>query len=204
MDCGAYFVWICFLFSFSPSGFLNPILTYFEYRKYGGDSEKIHLLGHESGAHLITLSILTSAANDSKFNHESQAGRFTRDHAVLPPIKSVMLIDPIVNLNSYYHYETKNHLESLSKVPSLLAGASYASVDPGKLAARILDRPSRRVPSHWCVILSKRERVVPDTQGLEWVRILENLKVWHVRFRGLERLVHGELIYCVIRLSVVW
>ena len=156
----------------------------------------IHLLGHESGAQLITLTILMSAAIDSKFNNDSQAGHYARDRGVLPPVKSVMLIDPIVNLTSYYHFETKSHLESLSRVPSLFAGTSYASVDPGKVAARILDRPSNVVPSHWCVILSKRERVVPDTQGLEWVRILENLKVWHVRFRGLERLVHGELIYC--------
>ena len=153
---------------------------------------------------MITLSILTSAANDSKFNHESQAGHFTRDHAVLPPLKSVMLIDPIVNLASYYHDEMKHHWESLSKVPSLLAGTSYASVDPGKLAARILDRPSHRVPSHWCVIVSKKERVVPDTQGLEWVCILESLKVWHVRFRGLERLVHGTLIYCAICFLTMW
>ncbi len=162
----------------------------------------MHLLGHESGAHLITLSVLLSASNDTKFNPESQAGQFTLDHAVLPPILSVTLVDPIINLTSYFHFEERQRLDCLSNVPSLLAGASYNSVDPGTLVSKMVARPTSRIPDHWCILLSKRDRVVPDSQALEWRRILETLHVWHVRVKGLDRLVHGELIYCAIFLSI--
>lgn len=168
-------------------------------RRYGGDPDRIHLMGHGSGAHLAALTVVHDSAlaagvlpND--LGTDKNGTHFLpRWDASGPPIEdensvhlerlrvhSVILFAGVFDLTYQYAYETTRGIEELSGLARCVGNTPerFVMASPSVLLARAISREGNReamwnmLPKNWLLVHGEKDNISPNHHSRSLFEIL--------------------------------
>ena len=130
--------------------------------KYGGDAERITLVGHSSGAHLSMMAILARAGIYSS-SSSSSSGRSRSSEDVRMPSK-VVLMAGVYDISKHFQYEKGRGVHTLSAMSRAMGGeTNFGKFSPAVL---LLDGNGDHAQTNAAKDLEESEHVVLEGEML--------------------------------------
>ncbi|ORX97667.1 hypothetical protein K493DRAFT_406876 [Basidiobolus meristosporus CBS 931.73] len=142
-------------------------------REYGGDPNQVYLMGHGSGAHLVSLTIIHDALTSLDLLPETGP---TSSHIKVPKwnlnrapkARGLILFSGMFDTKSQYHHERYRGIEEISGLARVmgLPDAPNGLTSPSALLLHALERENQDVlrsllPSRMLIVHGDKDNIVP-------------------------------------------
>ncbi|CAB4426831.1 unnamed protein product [Rhizophagus irregularis] len=176
--------------------------------KFGGDPNKIHLMGHSAGAHLASLVTIRDAIIKSQTNSNLAAREFTNLEDIdpeleLPKIHGLILLSGVFDISRHFVWESNRGVEEISAMARVMGGTqeSFALNSPTTLIENALksrdinmDKLKSLMPAKILFIHGNKDKVVPLESTLRFNGMLNELNIKDLRLRIPAEMAHSDSV----------
>jgi acetyl esterase/lipase len=171
--------------------------------KFGGDPNKIHLMGHSAGAHLASLVTVRDAI--IKFQTtEGQECLKLEDidpELELPKIHGLILLSGVFDISRHFIWESNRGVEEISAMSRVMGDTqeSFALNSPTTLVENVLKcrdinlkQLKSLMPTKILFIHGDRDNTVPLESTLRFNGVLNELSIEDLRLRTPSEMDHVD------------
>ncbi|RIB04795.1 Alpha/Beta hydrolase protein [Gigaspora rosea] len=171
--------------------------------KFGGDPNKIYIMGHSSGAHLASL----VTVRDSIIKSQTMEGRVSSNlsdidpELELPKIAGLILMAGIYDIGRHYLWETKRGVEEISPMGRVMGDSpeSFEMNSPTLLLQSAMkdrevdiNKLKKLIPQKILLIHGDMDETVPLETTLRFNLVLSELNIDDLRLRIMNGMEHSD------------
>jgi len=171
--------------------------------KFGGDPNKIHLMGHSAGAHLASL----VTVRDAIIKFQTTEGRESLNledidpELELPKIHGLILLSGVFDISRHFIWESNRGVEEISAMSRVMGDTqeSFALNSPTTLVENVLKcrdinlkQLKSLMPTKILFIHGDRDNTVPLESTLRFNGVLNELSIEDLRLRTPSEMDHVD------------
>jgi len=174
--------------------------------KFGGDPNKIHLMGHSAGAHLASLVTVRDAIIKSQTNSNLAVREITNLEDIdpeleLPKLHGLILLSGVFDISRHFIWESNRGVEELSAMARVMGDTqeSFALNSPTTLIENALksrdinfDMLKSLMPAKILFIHGNKDKIVPLESTLRFNGMLNELNIKDLRLRIPAEMGHDD------------
>ncbi|KAJ3409118.1 hypothetical protein HDU80_002748 [Chytriomyces hyalinus] len=154
--------------------------------EYGGDPDRIHMMGHSAGGHLVAMALVRAAVNEARRSSIDSIPPIPGE--MRPPIscfnprvaiKSAILLAGVYDISAHFKFESDRGVEEISAMERCMSQTHecFEARSPGELL-RLCHQQSQVVfsellPQDWLFLHGDADTTVPPRESEKFHSILE-------------------------------
>ncbi|KAI8837276.1 Alpha/Beta hydrolase protein [Chytriomyces cf. hyalinus JEL632] len=154
--------------------------------EYGGDPDRIHMMGHSAGGHLVAMALVRAAVNEARRSSidsiPALPGEMRPPLSCFNPrvaIKSAILLAGVYDISAHFIFESDRGVEEISAMERCMSQTHecFEARSPGELL-RLCRQQSQVVfsellPQVWLFLHGDADTTVPPRESEKFHSILE-------------------------------